>query len=459
MGVNDSIFESNNIGKTLFKLAVPLVLSLLVAELYNLVDTVFVGRYVGPNAIGALTIAFPIQRFLISVGILIAVGTSTFLSRNLGEKNYDNVKKGISNSISLTIVAIISLSILIYIFREPIIYTLGASDTLYPLAEEYISIILLGALFQSLTVVLSYILTSLGNTKIGLYANMIGAGINVIIDYFLVAHVNIGIQGAAIATSVSQLLGFLYAYYAFRKIQKNLNFKFSFSLNLSLVWIIVSVGFSSFIVEFSDAINAGLLNNLLHSSGGDEAVIIVGVVTKLSMFMYITIIGISIAMQPIIAYNYGAERYKKMKKALRIAIIAVIGTSIVFWLVFLIFATPIIGFFLKEQALLPRAVRAFRLCISLLPSVGIYYITIYYHQALGESKKSFLLSIYRQIIVFIPVAIVLIGKLGVLGAWIAYPLSDIVSGLTSIYFIRKAEKFDFQDSESKDEKEKSVVNY
>lgn len=459
MGVNDSVFESNNIGKTLFKLALPLVLSLLVAELYNLVDTVFVGRYVGPNAIGALTIAFPIQRFLISVGILIAVGTSTFLSRNLGEKNYDNVKKGISNSISLTIVAIISLSILIYIFREPIIYKLGASDTLYPLAEEYISIILLGALFQSLTVVLSYILTSLGNTRIGLYANMIGAGINVIIDYLLVAHVNIGIQGAAIATSVSQLLGFLYAYYAFKKVQNKLNFKFSFTLNLNLVWIIVSVGFSSFIVEFSDAINAGLLNNLLHASGGDEAVIIVGVVTKLSMFMYITIIGISIAMQPIIAYNYGAKRYKKMKKALRVAIIAVMGTSIVFWLGFLIFATPIIGFFLKEQALLPRAVKAFRLCISLLPSVGIYYITIYYHQALGESKKSFLLSIYRQIIVFIPVAIVLIGKLGVLGAWIAYPLSDIISAITSIYFIRKAEKFDFEDNEELDEKEKSVVNY
>ncbi|RXI37685.1 MATE family efflux transporter [Clostridium tetani] len=459
MGVNDSIFESNNIGKTLFKLAVPLVLSLLVAELYNLVDTIFVGRYVGPNAIGALTIAFPIQRLLISVGILIAVGTSTFISRSLGERNYNNVKKGILSSISLTIVAIIAISILIYIFRKPIIYKLGASDILYPLAEEYISIILLGALFQSLTVVFSYILTSLGNTKIGLYANMIGAMINLIIDFILVAHFDIGIRGAAIATSLSQLLGFVYAYYAFKKVEKNLNFKFSFTLNLSLIWIIVSVGFSSFIVEFSDAINAGLLNNLLHASGGDEAVIIIGVVTKLSMFMYITIIGISIAMQPIIAYNYGAGNYTKMKKALKVAILAVMGTSIIFWLGFLVFATPIIGFFLKEQALLPRAVKAFRLCISLLPSVGIYYITIYYHQALGESTKSFLLSIYRQIIVFIPIAILLIGKLGVLGAWIAYPLSDIISAVTSIYFIKKAQKFDFQDNESLDRKCNSLVNF
>lgn len=459
MGVNDNIFESNNIGKTLFKLAVPLVLSLLVAELYNLVDTIFVGRYVGPNAIGALTIAFPIQRLLISVGILIAVGTSTFISRSLGERNYNNVKKGILNSISLTIVAIIAISILIYIFRKPIIYKLGANDILYPLAEEYISIILLGALFQSLTVVFSYILTSLGNTKIGLYANMIGAMINLIIDFVLVANFNIGIRGAAIATSLSQLLGFVYAYYAFKKVQKNLNFKFSFTLNLSLLWIIVSVGFSSFIVEFSDAINAGLLNNLLHASGGDEAVIIIGVVTKLSMFMYITIIGISIAMQPIIAYNYGAGNYIKMKKALKVAIIAVMGTSIIFWLGFLVFATPIIGFFLKEQALLPRAVKAFRLCISLLPSVGIYYITIYYHQALGESTKSFLLSIYRQIIVFIPIAILLIGKLGVLGAWIAYPLSDIISAVTSIYFIKKAQKFDFQANESLNRKCNSLVNF
>lgn len=121
MGVNDNAFEGNNIGNILLKLAVPLVLSLLVAELYNLVDTIFVGRYVGHNAIGALTIAFPIQRLLVSVGILVAVGTSTFISRSLGEKNYDNVKKGILNSINLTIIAIIAISILIYIFRKPII--------------------------------------------------------------------------------------------------------------------------------------------------------------------------------------------------------------------------------------------------------------------------------------------------------------------------------------------------
>lgn len=458
MGVNDNTFEGNNIGKTLLKLAVPLVLSLLVAELYNLVDTIFVGRYVGHNAIGALTIAFPIQRLLISVGILVAVGTSTFISRSLGEKNYDNVKKGILNSISLTIMAIIAISILIYIFRKPIIYKLGASEILYPIVEEYISIILLGGLFQSLTVVFSYILTSLGNTKIGLYANMIGAIINIIIDFILVAHFNIGIRGAAIATSISQLLGFLYAYYEFQKVKRNLQLKFSFTLDLNLVWIIISVGFSSFIVEFSDAINAGILNNLLHAKGGDEAVIILGVVTKLSMFMYITIIGISSAMQPIIAYNYGAENYKKMKKALKVAIIAVMGTSIVFWIGFFIFATPIIGFFLKEQALLPRAVKAFRLCISLLPSVGIYYITIYYYQALGESRKSFLLSIYRQIIIFIPIAIVLIGKLGVLGAWISYPLSDIISAITSIYFIKKAQKFDFEGMNLIDKKDTSLVN-
>jgi len=446
MGINDNIFKKEKTSRLLFRFAIPLVISLLVAEFYNLVDTIFVGRYIGANAIGALTIAFPIQRLLFALGMLIAVGTSTLVSRNLGEKNYDNLKEGISNAFGLTVIILFLVSFTVFIFKKPIIYKLGASDTIYPLVNKYVTIILLGGVFQALSVVGSYIMTSLGNTKITLYCNLVGAVCNIILDFILVSVFHIGISGAAIATVVSQIISFIFVAYKFRIVTKTFKINFSISLDWKIAVPIIGVGFSSFIVEISDAIDSAMLNNLLLSKGGDTAIIIIGVVTKLSMFMYITIIGISAAMQPIIAYNYGAENYKKMKDTLKVSIITVIIASLSFWVIFMLFAKPMIGFFLKDSVILPQSVKAFRVCILLLPLVSLYYIGIYYYQAIGESKKSFLLSIYRQIIVFIPVAYVLITTLGVTGAWIAYPVTDVISSLTSIYFIKKATSEEFDKS-------------
>lgn len=200
------------------------------------------------------------------------------------------------------------------------------------------------------------------------------------------------------------------------------------------------MGFSTFIIEISDAVVAVILNNMLFSKGGDAAIIMVGVITRVSMFMFITIIGISSSMQPIVAYNYGAGNSKKMKEALKISIITVTIASFIFWFVLMVFATPIIGYFLKEKDILNETVRAFRICISILPFVGLYYIGIYYYQAIGGAKTSFLLSIYRQIVVFIPIALVLIDNFALMGAWISYPISDLISSLTSLYFIRRTLK-------------------
>jgi Na+-driven multidrug efflux pump len=217
------------------------------------------------------------------------------------------------------------------------------------------------------------------------------------------------------------------------------------ALNKSLIGGIAAVGFSTFIIEISDAVVAVILNNLLVSEGGDAAVIIVGVITKISMFMFITIIGISSAMQPIVAYNYGAGNYAKMKEALKMAIITVTIASLAFWAVFMIFASPIIGFFLKDEHLLAEAVVAFRICISILPVIGIYYICIYYYQSIKDSKRSFLLSIYRQMVIFIPTAVLFIQLFGIKGAWLAYPVSDIISFITSIQFIKKASTENYGD--------------
>lgn len=450
MGIDNSIFKEKKVSKILLRFAIPSIISLLVVELYNMVDTVFVGRYVGVNAIAALTVSFPVQRFLTSLGMLISIGASTFVARSLGSGNMKEVKDIIVNTFVLTIVTFLMVCLGIFVFKNSLITALGASSNVYPLADKYISIILIGGLFQCVSMVACYVMTALGNTKIALYSNFIGAIFNILIDYLLVARFGFGVEGAAIATAVSQFIAFAYTAYYFNKVRVKFNIRFTVmniykSFNKGLLAEIVAIGFSTFVIEISDAVVAVILNKLLISSGGDTAIIIVGVITKVSMFIFVTIIGISAAMQPIVAYNYGAGNYKKMRETLKVTIKAVTITSLVFGSFLMIFATPIIGFFVKDASILHSAVVAFRISIAVHPVIGIYYICIYYYQAIEESKKSFLLSIYRQLVLFIPLAILFVHMFGTVGAWIAYPVSDMISFVTSIYFIKK----DMAQEESK----------
>jgi putative MATE family efflux protein len=445
MGINNKIFNDAKISRVLLKFAVPAVISLLVLELYNMVDTVFVGRYIGPNAIAALTVAFPVQRFLTAVGMLISIGASTYVARNLGEKNTEALRSTIINAFVLSVITLLTVSLGIIIFKNSIITALGASSIIFPMADIYISIVLISAVFQGTATVACYIMTALGNTKNILYANLLGSICNVVINYILITLLGFGIHGAAIATVISQIVTFAFAMYKFRVIKINFNLKFTVQnivkvFNIRLLTGIAAVGFSTFMIEISDAVVAVILNNLLVAEGGEAALVIVGVITKISMFMFITIIGISASMQPIVAYNFGAKRYNKMKETLKISIAAVTIATLSFWGIFMIFAEPIIGFFITDTQILNEAVRSFRICISLLPAIGLYYICIYYYQAIEQAKKSFILSIYRQIVIFIPLAVLFIHLFGVVGAWVAYPVSDVISSLTSIHFIRKASR-------------------
>ena len=444
--MDNKIFTTGKTRTILLRFAIPAIISLLVVELYNMVDTVFVGRYVGTDAIGALTLAFPVQRLLSALALLVGVGATTIVAKNLGEKNSQELKKTIVNSLFLTVAILVITISLLFIFKERIIYFLGASENTYAPANEYISVILIGGLFQGLTIIMCSIMTALGNTKISLYSNSLGAVINIFIDYILVAHLNMGVHGAAIATVISQIFASFFTLRSFLKMKKYYSIKSMEKgkwLSLSLSKVILSIGFSTFIIEISDAVVAVILNNLLLGKGGDAAVVMVGIITRVSMFMFIAIIGISSAMQPIVAFNYGAENYNEMKRTLKVALQTVSYVSLGFWAVLVLFSNNIIGFFLQEKELLIETVRAFRISISILPIVGIYYIAIYFYQAIGDARRSFLLSIYRQLVIFIPVVLIMVNYIGVAGAWISYPISDAIAALTSIYFLYSAWTFDF----------------
>lgn len=434
MEIDCKIFTKEKIWKALLKFSFPAMLALLIIELYSMVDTIFLGIKAGPAAIGALTIAFPVQRLMSSLGMMVAVGASTACSRSLGSNNHKKLKGVIKNSINITIIIMVVLTCIMLIFKKQVIIgVLGASSNIYPLSEKYISIVIFGGVFQALTLVFCYIMTAMGDTKITLKANGLGALLNIFIDYILVINLSFGVEGAAIATVGSQIIAFIYA---FIKMKKNVELNIELSIEGKIVKNILAVGLSTFIVEVSDAIVAIILNNLLASYGGDTALIMVGVTTKISMFLFVTVIGISSSMQPIAAFNYGAKKIKKIIKVVKITVIFATIATLILWGLMFIFSYPIIGSFLKDKSLLNDSVRAFRIVILVFPIISIYYISIYYYQAIGKAKSSFLLSIYRQIIIFIPILFLLLNKFGILGAWIAYPVSDIISAFTGIVYLR-----------------------
>lgn len=441
--------NNNKISSTLFKFAMPAIISLLVVEIYNTVDTIFTGRFVGSSAIAALTIAFPVQKLLSSIGMLVAVGASTLAATYLGSKDKDKLFRTIINAfILITFLLFVSVSI-IYVFKNQIITAIGASKSVFPLADNYIKIAIIGAIFQCMSMVTCYIMVCFGYTRMLLYSNIIGVSINIILDYIFVGIFGFGVRGAAVSTMISQFAALVYAAYKFKNIKSDLKIKFSAKnivryFDLSMLKEIMAVGFTSFVIEISDAFVSIILNELLSQRSGDVAIIIVGIITKISLFLYITIIGISSAMQPIISYNYGAKNYDNMRSTLKLSIKWVIITSIISGSIFMIFANSIVGIFLQDKSMLLKAVSAFRISIAVYPIMGIYYVCIYYYQAINESGRAFFLSIYGHIIVFICVLLLLVNIFGVTGAWITYPVSQLITFATSVYYLRKA----FKDEEN-----------
>lgn len=440
MGVNDELFAKGKVGKVLLKFSIPAVIALLVNELYNMVDTLFVGRVIGGNAIGALVVVFPIQRIVAAISMMLAIGSSTFVARKNGEKDYEGIADVVKNGVTLAFVIMVPLTIITYLFRDNILIMLGASENILPYAHDYLSIIIFGSLFLCMTTVMGYIMMSLGNRKVTLASTSLGAILNIIIDYILVFKLSYGVKGAAIATVASQFIGFLYASYKFKNIRKTFNLSLGFKFKKEIILGIITVGFSAFIVEAEDGILLAILNNLLLNHVGDTGVIILGIISKVSMFMFITMLGIGAAMQPIAAYNLGAKNYKRLKKVVKETIIFAFITSAILWFGTFTFAEQIISLFVKDAYLIKESVKAFRVMVAVFPLLSIYYVAIYYYQSLGKAKTSFLVSIFRQLIVMLPVSLILVKvlNLGALGVWLSYPIADFISSTSSIFLMKKA---------------------
>lgn len=436
---SSSIFATEPIGRLIAKFAIPCVISLLVNSLYNIVDQIFIGWGVGYLGNGATNIVFPITIVALSLSLMIGDGGAAYLSLKLGEGDIESAKKGVGNAIVLVTVVSILLAAVFLIGINPILDLFGATDMLRPYALQYGTIIGIGLPFMMIPGAINSMIRADGSPKYAMFSMALGAVINTIFDPVLIFVFHMGVQGAAIATVMGQVASFVFSVICLPRF-KTLRFDLgSFRLQPRTCVRIASFGISSFITQFAITIVMALTNNLLASYGAQSVygseipLTATGIVMKVNQILISILVGIAVGTQPIIGYNYGSKNYLRVKKALDIAFMISEIISIIAFLVFQFTPMTIVSLFGSEEGLYNEfAVMAFRIFLLLRPFTGFQTVVSVYLQAVGKPIKSAILSLARQIIFFVPAALILPRFLGVAGVLWTGPVADGLAFLLSL---------------------------
>ena len=437
-----SPFATEPIGRLIVKFAVPSVIALLVNSLYNIVDQIFIGNGVGYLGNGATNVVFPITIIALALAMMIGNGGAAFLSLKLGEGNVDSAKKGIGNAVTLVTAVSIVLAAVFLIFINPILTLFGATDTLRPYALEYGWIIGIGLPFMMISGAINSMIRADGSPKYAMFSMVIGAVLNVILDAVFIFPLQMGVSGAAIATVIGQVASFVVsvAYMPrFKTIRLN---KSAFVPEAKVCGNILVFGLSSFITQFAITIVMALTNNLLAKYGAqsiygsDIPLTATGIVMKVNQIMISILLGIATGAQPIIGFNYGAKNFHRVKSALEISLIASEIISILAFLLFQFAPMYVISLFGSEDGLYNEfAVKAFRIFLMLCPLTGFQTVIAGYLQAVGKPVMSALLSLARQIIFFVPAALLLPLALGVEGVLWTGPVADGLAFIMSLVLL------------------------
>ena len=432
------------ISKLLIEFSIPAIIGMLVNTLYNIIDRMFIGHIpeIGHLAIAGVGITMPLMTIIMAFGMLIGIGTSARISLKLGEHKREEAEKHLGNAFTLIIIASVLITIIGLVFMHKILGLFGASADTEIYAREYMQIIFFGTIFNMLSFGLNHSIRSDGSPKVAMLSMLIGAGTNIILDPIFIFVFGMGVRGAAIATVISQIVSTIWILYYFTKGKSNLKIKREYlSLDKAIVLSIFSIGVSPFSMQIAQSIVQVLANNALKTYGGDLAIGAMTIINSVAMIFMMPIFGLNQGSQPIIGYNYGAEKYKRVKQAVKSAtIVATIIVSIG-WIITQAAPHLLISIFNRDEQLVGIASTGMRIFLLMLPVVGAQVISSNYFQSIGKAKISMFLSLLRQVILLIPCLIILPKIFGLTGVWLAGAVSDGLSSLiTLIIFFMSVRK-------------------
>ncbi|WP_338660954.1 MATE family efflux transporter [Paraclostridium sordellii] len=425
---NQQALKEEKISKLLLKYSVPAILAMMVASLYNTVDRAFIGsiKDVGALAISGLGVTMPLFTILGAFCVAIAVGGSTNISIKLGEGNKEEAEKILGNTFLLELIVGIVIMVIGTIFLEDILYIFGASNDTLKYAKEYMSVILFGAWFNLPGFALNSAIRADGRPKLAANMMIVSCILNLILDPIFIFWFDMGIQGAAIGTIICQLVICIWSMYYFTRGKSNLKLKVkNIKIKFNILKPIIIMALTPFFMELASGSIHLVTNRVLKVYGGDLSIGAMAAITSICLMFLMPVFGLSQGMQTIIAYNYGAKKYDRARKALFSAIIA--GTIILTlgFVLIRIYPEKFIGIFTNDDKLISLALNGIKIYSITLPIIGISILGTVYFQSIGSAKVSMVLGLLRQVIILIPVILVVPKVYGLDGVWMSQPIADL----------------------------------
>lgn len=449
--MNDERMESKNILPLLVEFSVPAIIGMLVNAIYNVVDRMFIGNAPGLGAVGiaGITISYPITLVLMAISLMVGVGGATQFSISLGMKKRNHAAIYQGNAIVLTVIFGIVFTVFGNIFINPILQLLGASKNVLPYANDYLSIVLFGAVFQCVAICGNNFSRAQGNPKNAMISQLIGAGFNILFDYILIMQLGMGMHGAAIATIGGQFLSMVWqlCYLCSKRSLirldlEHMKLKATHSIN------IIKTGIPAFLMQMANSVLNFILNSSLGKYGGDIAISAVGIITSFQTICQMPLTGLMQGQQPLISYNYGANKPKRVIETLKYSIIGGTIIAMIGFLAVEFFPETIIRMFNHEAAVVTLGTKAIRIWFICLPVLGMQIMAANYFQCIGKIKIASILNLLRQVIILIPIILILSSLIGLDGIFIAVPIADFSAFVITLILFIKSLKNNFNYKKS-----------
>jgi len=427
----------------LWKYALPAIIAMTATSLYNIVDSIYIGHGCGALALGALTVAKPFMDICAAFGSLVGVGASSLLAIYLGEKDYERANRVLGNVIVMNIILSAVVMAVGLIWLDPILLAFGASEDTLVYAHDYMEIILYGNILTHIYFGLNAMLRSAGHPRFSMTATIVAVGINIILDPIFIFGLGMGVRGAALATVISQGVAVIWQFTKF--MDKNELVRFHrgiWRLNRHITGRALAIGMSPFLYNIAHCFVVVILNNQLKHFGGDISIASYGVINRLTFVFAMMVMGLNQGMQPITGYNYGAKQFDRVWKSFYLTSAYATGVMGLVFIMGEFFPELMTRMFTHDPVLISQTIRPMRIICSTMLIIGFQMVTGNLFTSIGKAGKAIFLSLTRQVIYLIPLALLLpmVFADPLDGVWWSIPVSDTLSAITAIIILLSARK-------------------
>ncbi|CAM3925568.1 MATE family efflux transporter [Alkalicoccus chagannorensis] len=442
------------IPKLLRRLSIPAIIGMLVMSLYNVVDTIFISIFVGIDGVAAVTLAFPIMIIMMALAAALGMGGASVISRRLGEQRQQEANRVFSNIITMVLVFSMLGIAASFTLLEPALRIFGAQESILTLAHSYIFPITMATLFFTFSFTTNAIIRSEGNARFAMMTMIIPSVMNILLDPVFIVWLDMGVQGASIATVISQAsVSFIVLYY-FLAGRSSLFIRLSEMMpEWRIVKEVFTIGMPAFVRQVSGSVMMVAINAMLVQYGGEFYVGVFGIVQRVAMITLMPMMGILQGMQPIVGYNYGSGQYARMRETIKLGLKVVTVFSTGVFLLCMIFPSWLMRVFTSDPAVIDAGTDAMRIIFAVAFVIGIQVISGGLYQALGKAKPALVLSMARQVLFLIPLVLILPPFIGVWGVWLAFPLADVLALALSCWFLYRDRALFFRRQPGEDEAE------